>query len=91
MVSSGDSMAREGAMLGVPSVYCGIREMKANELLIKKDLLKHLPLNNAIKYINERIGKDFNEAEQFQVRTKLLNEWDDMVGFMKSQINNYKS
>ena len=39
VISSGDSMAREGALLGVPSIYCGIREMLANRLLIDKGTL----------------------------------------------------
>jgi predicted glycosyltransferase len=41
VISSGDSMAREGAMLGVKSIYCGIRDMKANKLLIDEGGLFH--------------------------------------------------
>jgi uncharacterized protein len=37
LISSGDSMAREGAILGNPSIYIGIRNMPANEVL--KDLV----------------------------------------------------
>ncbi len=34
IISSGDSMAREGAMLGVKSIYCGYRDMVANRFLM---------------------------------------------------------
>jgi uncharacterized protein len=33
LISSGDSMAREGAVLGLPSFYIGTRKMAANEVL----------------------------------------------------------
>ncbi|NDK55592.1 DUF354 domain-containing protein [Pontibacter fetidus] len=89
VVSSGDSMAREGAMLGVPSIYCGIRKMKANELLMDLGILKHLPEANAIDYINQQVSIPFDEQVQTAVRTQLLHDWDDMNVFMKEQINNY--
>jgi hypothetical protein len=91
VVSSGDSMAREGAMLGVPSIYCGIRKMKANELLMGIGLLHHLPLKEAVPFINKMLAKSFDEALQINARKELLDNWVDMVGFMKEQINNYKN
>lgn len=90
VVSSGDSMAREGAMLGVPSVYCGIRKMKANELLMEQGILQHLPGTEALPYINEKISKEFDEEAQLAIRNKLLENWDDMIVFMKAQIHHYK-
>ncbi len=38
-ISSGDTMARESALLGVPSFYIGGRKMSVNQELINKDLL----------------------------------------------------
>ncbi|WP_378015860.1 DUF354 domain-containing protein [Adhaeribacter terreus] len=90
VISSGDSMAREGAMLGVPSVYCGIRQMKANELLMKQGILSHLPGKTAVPFINTTIDAAFQEQAQLTVRNRLLENWDDMVVFMKEQINKYK-
>lgn len=89
MVSSGDSMAREGSMLGVPSIYCGIREMKANELLIEKGLLEHYPAEKAIEPINTYIKSDVNPKKQNETRNKLLNDWIDMNSFMEQQILKY--
>jgi predicted glycosyltransferase len=91
MISSGDSMAREGAMLGVPSVYCGTRNMKANDLLMQSGMLEHLPAETALPFINKTLQKKFDVENQTRVRNKLLDQWDDMTAFMKEQINRYKS
>ena len=91
VVSSGDSMAREGAMLGVPSIYCGTRKMKANELLMQAGMLEHLPGDSALPFINKVIEKKFDKEKQTGTRNKLLEQWDDMTSFMKEQINRYKS
>lgn len=91
VVSSGDSMAREGAMLGVPSVYCGVREMKANDLLMQLGILEHLPGDSALAFINNTIENLFDKEKQTGTRDQLLEQWDDMTVFMKEQINRYKT
>lgn len=91
VISSGDSMAREGAMLGVPSVYCGTRKMKANDLLMQLGMLEHLPGDSALAYINKVIESAFDQEKQITTRNKLLDQWDDMTAFMKKQINRYKT
>jgi predicted glycosyltransferase len=91
VISSGDSMAREGAMLGMPSIYCGIRKMKANDMLIDLGLLQHFPGEEALPFINKSIDQEFNTNAQLDIRDQLLNNWDDMTEFMRHQINLYKS
>jgi predicted glycosyltransferase len=91
VISSGDSMAREGAMLGVPAIYCGMRKMKANELLMQAGLLQHLPGDSAVPVINNAIEEIFDQEKQAGIRNRLFEEWDDMTNFMKEQINRYKS
>ncbi|UCS92965.1 DUF354 domain-containing protein [Echinicola marina] len=90
VISSGDSMAREGAMLGVPSVYCGTRTMKANEILMDKGLLQHLPGETALPFINRTISNPFDQENQHIVREVLMADWCDMVDFMKEKIQYYK-
>jgi predicted glycosyltransferase len=90
IVSSGDSMAREGAMLGVPSIYCGIREMKANKLLIDEGILFQYPVDSAVVPINELIAKPFDQYKQYAIREGLRDKWDDMNDFMTTQINIFK-
>ena len=90
IISSGDSMAREGAMLGVPAIYCGIREMKANQLLIEEGVLGHYPVDTAITPINNLLSTPFNICSQYATRERLMEKWDDMVEFMNRQINIFK-
>jgi predicted glycosyltransferase len=91
VLSSGDSMAREGAMLGLPSIYCGIRKMEANNLLIQPGLLKHLPGKQALGIINQTAEDPFDTGRQEEVRGQLLENWEDLVVFMKEKINHYKN
>ncbi|WP_090332580.1 DUF354 domain-containing protein [Dyadobacter koreensis] len=90
VLSSGDSMAREGAMLGVPSIYCGIRQMKANEVLIREGALTHLPLKSGLDSINKYADAEFDESHQTNFRKHLESKWDNMLDFMNTQINIYK-
>ena len=79
VVSSGDSVAREGAMLGVPSIYAGIRDMPANEILIKKDMLLKLEPDQIVPTIAQINKGDLKFEEQDKFRDKLFEEWDDIT------------
>jgi predicted glycosyltransferase len=74
IISSGDSMAREGAMLGVPSVYLGYRDMPANQILIDKGILFKLNLKETIVFL-----KNQKVFDQKKIREQLFNEWDDVT------------
>lgn len=90
LVSSGDSMAREGSILGVPSIYCGVRDMKANEVMMRKGMLIHAEGKNAISEIRKiKDGKSFENQQEF--RKKLSDEWIDVNQFIVDRIINYKS
>jgi predicted glycosyltransferase len=46
-ISSGDTVAREAALLGVPSIYTGKRDMGVNKSLIKKGLIQTSMINTS--------------------------------------------
>ena len=84
VISSGDSMAREGAQLGVPSFYCGIRNMHSNKILIDEGILFHV---NA-KELKRILGKSFKKPVdnffflqklQNKMRKKFHIEWEDVI------------
>lgn len=75
IVSSGDSMAREASMLGVPSIYCGVRKMNANQILEKKRKLIHCHIDEVVNSINNILEKAPNNEEQIEFREKLTKEW----------------
>jgi uncharacterized protein len=87
-ISSGDSMARESAMLGVPGIYCGIRMMKANEILIRKGMLFKVDPQDVPMMVQNIFSGTLKYEEQTYFRESLLNEWDDVSEFI---INIFKT
>ncbi len=90
VISSGDSMAREGAMLGVPSVYCGNRIMAANQLLIDRGMLHKLTLQDIGSFLNKTLKSDTYIDDQINFRNKLLEDWIDVTDFILTTILKYK-
>ena len=90
VISSGDSMAREGAMLGVPSIYCGIRKMAANKVMIDKGMLFHKNISEVNNFVGEIINNEIKIEEQNKFRKKLEDEWDDVTEFIIKQIKKYR-
>lgn len=86
IVSSGDSMAREGAMLGVPSIYCGVREMAANKVMEDKKTLFQIDINVLPEFINKILQNELEIPSQIEFRNKLVKEWDDVTGIIVSNI-----
>lgn len=90
VISSGDSMAREGAMLGVPSVYCGNRIMAANQLLIDSGMLYKLSPRDVGSFIRKTLNSDSYIDDQLQNRNILFEEWIDVTDFILTKILKYK-
>jgi len=87
LVSSGDSMAREGAMLGVPGIYCGIREMAANKVLIDKAMLFFVNILDVPVIMNNLISGKLKVKDQNTFRIELYDEWDDVNKLIVNEIN----
>ncbi|MBN1969579.1 MAG: DUF354 domain-containing protein [Candidatus Delongbacteria bacterium] len=82
MISTGDSMAREGAMLGIPSIYCGNRFMNANQILIDKGLLFHIPISETSQLINDVMNNNCCKLNQNTIRDQLFNQWTDLPDYI---------
>jgi len=82
VISSGDSMAREGSLLGIPSIYCGRRYMKANQIMINKNMLFHFETEEIIPKINKLLNDDKFHLNQESFRKSLMNEWEDVTDFI---------
>ena len=83
VISSGDSMAREGAMLGVPSFYVGTRDMAANRYISNEGMF--------FKVAQEDLGTKIarfaalkNDQEKF--RTTLSQKWIDVSTLIHDSI-----
>lgn len=90
LISSGDSMAREGAVLGVPSIYCGIREMAANKVMIDKGMLFHKNVEEVPGFVERIISNEIKIEEQDKFREKLENEWVDVTEFIIKTVKKYQ-
>jgi len=89
LISSGDSMAREGAMLGVPSIYCGIRKMAANDVMINKGLFYHVNIESVPPFVEKITKGQVKLYEQSEYRKMLEYEWDDVTEFIVKNVMKY--
>jgi predicted glycosyltransferase len=71
VISSGDSVAREAALLGVPTLYTGKRDMAINNNLIKEGLLVASEKLSDIHMIKKKVNKH-NYIDTTQVIVKNL-------------------
>jgi hypothetical protein len=89
LISSGDSMAREAAILGVPSIYCGIRKMAANNIMIEMEMLFHTPIFEIPTLMDIIIKNSAYENNQENFRKNLMNKWEDTTNFILDKIKEY--
>lgn len=90
IVSTGDSMAREGGMLGVNSIYLGERNMPANQMLIREGTLHKLTSKEFLNsYKGEPRKYTRTEKEKEQFRYYLNNKWDNVTNIILSLIYKY--
>ncbi|MGE5682102.1 MAG: DUF354 domain-containing protein [Bacillota bacterium] len=78
LISSGDSMAREGALLGVPSIYSGERLMQANTYLENMKILKKIQFSDLNNYIINFFNNKITWPDQLSVRRELSQKFDDL-------------
>ena len=75
-MSSGDSLAREAALLGTPAIYTGGREMKINEELIDiKCLFKEEEQDKINKIVKFLTSNNYKKRTREIIAEKLSQEW----------------
>ncbi len=94
LVSSGDSMAREAALLGVPAYYLGIRyDMPANAAAAKVAQLQNQKTQPIADWLTNTLSIDTQTAElhQQQLRTHINGTFIDINAYMLSLVENVKN
>lgn len=86
VISSGDSMAREGAMLGVPSIYAGVRDMPANDIMIAREMLWKVAPEGVVGKVKELMDEGSYSDQQTNFRQQLFREWDDITALVMKKI-----
>ena len=76
VISSGDSLAREAALLGTPAIYTGGRDMKINEELINiKCLFKQEESEKINKIVNFLVSNNYKQMTKEIISEKISREW----------------
>ncbi|TNE71119.1 hypothetical protein EP331_10225 [bacterium] len=91
-LSTGDSMAREAAELGVPAYYLGIRDMYANNELIQMGYLKKIEIKNVNRELSELPVLSTIEDEikkRNEKRMYLSEQWEDINRLIDHKIKYY--
>ena len=89
-MSTGDSFAREGAMLGVPAIYLGSRDMPANNILIEKEMLFRKDQDEIVFFLEKLFNNEILLKSQKEIRHTLFQEWDDVTILILSLIKHLK-
>lgn len=93
LVSSGDSMAREAALLGIPAYYLGTRHsMPANLAAAKVANLQNeltMPFEKWLGELNEKSVEERMKAQE-ELRKKIDEEFIDINAYMMSLVEGVK-
>ena len=93
LVSSGDSMAREAALLGVPAYYLGIRyDMPANAAAAKVANLQNQKTADFAEWVkNLSITPEEAEQKQIALRQHIDEEFIDINAYMMALVEQVES
>lgn len=94
LISSGDSMAREAALLGVPAYYLGIRyDMPANAAAAKVAQLQNQKTQPIADWLHDTLSVDIQAAEEKQqhLRNHINATFIDINAYMLSLVENVKN
>lgn len=89
-VSSGDTVARETALLGTPTIYTGGRDMTVNDELINIGcMFKEDTSENVIKHISRLSIEGEKERITRIVADKISYHWEDTTEVILRHINDF--
>lgn len=88
LISSGDSMAREASMLGVPSLYLGIRtDMPANKAAIEVAKMYSIDTIDIKQWLNQcLVSSEELDKRQVKIRERVFNSFIDISEYIYYEI-----
>lgn len=81
IISSGDTVAREGALLGTPTLYIGQRDMRVNRELIEMGRIRWFPDGCVIPVLQEFLSLQ-------RPKNRLKSEWQDTTKIIQRHLTN---
>jgi predicted glycosyltransferase len=87
VLSSGDTVPREAAILGTPSVYTGGRKMRVNQVLVDAELLFEVDEADAVPgRVQELLCSDLKKRAWERAQTLVKERWTDVTQVILSEI-----
>ena len=88
LISSGDSMAREASMLGVPSLYLGIRtDMPANKAAIEVAKMYSIDTIDIKQWLNQcLVSSEELNKRQVKIRERVFNSFIEISEYIYYEI-----
>ncbi len=93
VISSGDTVAREASVLGVPVIYSGGRSMLANDMFIEMGVIRKCDsLNSIIREIDNISDATMNAPIKYRdlIEERIRRDWDDVNKVIYNQIMSFK-
>ena len=88
-VSSGDTVARETSLMGVPTIYTGGRVMAVNSELIKKGLLYDISNLKEVENFVDKLDIKQKNVNRQKANTLINDKWDDTTKVILSHVNDF--
>jgi predicted glycosyltransferase len=82
LISSGDSMAREAAVLGIPGIYIGVRNMYVNNVLSELADFYHFNGSESFNVFLETVLENANSQRQNSIRNSLKSKFINVTNFI---------
>jgi len=89
-ISSGDTVARETALLGIPTIYTGGRTMSVNNALIKAGAMFEVNDYCSVEELIDLLTIDKKNENRKNIADLINNKWDDTTSVILNQINAFK-
>lgn len=90
IISSGDTMARESCLLGVPCIYIGGREMVVNNELINMEaMFFESDVDSIVKRMKYLKNSTMKEHVEQKINDKIKNEWENTTEVILNHVNEF--
>jgi len=89
VISSGDTVSRESALLGVPVIFTGNRKMSVNEALLKENIMYQLDEIKLIHELINNINLSVKKSSRKRINSLIDKKWHDTNKVILDCINKF--
>ena len=89
-ISSGDTVARETSLMGVPTIYTGGRSMAVNKSLVDNSLMFEASELEGVKKAMSRFDVNFKQESAKRLDSLLKENWEDTTHVILRHIKDFE-